>query len=151
MSTLVFRSGREDILRRSWTTRPNPVLRAAAAAYGLASDARNLAWSVGVFRPARCSAPVISIGGLSIGGSGKTPITAAVARHLADAGLDVAVLTAGFADELAVHAAINPDIPSIGGRDRARLAEAAVQQGSTVLLLDSGFQHRGLHRDLDIV
>ncbi|MFQ5529478.1 MAG: tetraacyldisaccharide 4'-kinase [Gemmatimonadota bacterium] len=151
MNRLVLRSRWEDAIRRSWMGRPNPGLRAAAAVYGLVSDTRNLAWTLRVVEPARCSAPVISIGGLTIGGSGKTPITASIARRLADDGSAVAVLTAGHADELAVHVAANADVHVAGGRNRSRLAIEAARQGATVVLLDSGFQHRRLHRDLDIV
>jgi len=151
MNSLVLRGRREDAIRRAWGSRPNAGLRAGSAAYGLGVDCRNLAWTVGLMKPARCPVPVISVGGLAIGGSGKTPLTVAVARHLADAGSSVAVLTAGYADELAVHAAANPDIRVAGGRDRRTLAIEAAQAGSTVVVLDSGFQHRRLHRDLDIV
>jgi tetraacyldisaccharide 4'-kinase len=119
--------------------------------YGLGADLWNLTWNVGLVKPARCTVPVISVGGLAVGGSGKTPISAAVARHLADAGSRVAVLTAGFADELGVHAAANPDVHAAGGGNRTALALEAAHRGSTVVVLDSGFQHRRLHRDLDIV
>ncbi len=151
MNSLVLRGRREDAIRRAWTGRPNAGLRAAAGAYGLGVDSWNLGWTVGLLMPARCPVPVISVGGLAVGGSGKTPISGAVARHLADAGSEVTVLTAGFADEVAVHAAANPDVRVAGGRNRRALAIEAAHEGSTVVVLDSGFQHRRLHRDLDIV
>lgn len=140
----------ERRVRRAWGD-PGSTLRALAAVYGTAVDLRNLLWDAGVFRPHRAAVPVVSVGGLSTGGSGKTPIAAALARYLADAGARVAVLTAGQEDELRLHAALNPDLPVFGGRWRIPLAEAAVQDGARVLLLDSGFQHRRLHRDLEIV
>lgn len=140
----------ERRVRRSWGD-PGSTLRALAALYGTAVDLRNLLWDAGVFRPHRALVPVVSVGGLSTGGSGKTPIAAALARHIADAGARVAVLTAGQEDELRLHAALNPDLPAFGGRWRVPLAQAAVRDGARVLLLDSGFQHRRLHRDLEIV
>lgn len=140
----------ERRVRRAWG-HPGSVLRGLAAVYGTAVDLRNLLWEAGVFRPHRVPVPVVSVGGLSTGGSGKTPIAAALARHLADAGARVAVLTAGQEDELRLHAALNPDLPVFGGRWRIPLAEDAVDGGARVLLLDSGFQHRRLHRDLEIV
>jgi len=147
------RSGRGVVERRvrgAWG-HPGSVLRALAGVYGIVVDLRNLLWDAGVFRPHRTPVPVVSVGSLSTGGSGKTPIAAALARHLADAGARVAVLTAGQEDELRLHAALNPNLPVLGGRWRVPLAEAAVRNGARVLLLDSGFQHRRLHRDLEIV
>lgn len=146
-------SGRGMVERRvrsAWGD-PGPVLRALAAGYGAAVDVRNLLWDAGVFRPTRVPVPVISLGGLSTGGSGKTPLTAALARHLADAGAAVAVLTPGQEDELRLHAELNPDLVVLGGRWRVPLARRAIAMGADVVLLDSGFQHRRLYRDLEIV
>ncbi len=141
----------ENMVRRSWKGTPSPVLRAISAVYGMVVDVRHAAWTVGFAKPVRAPVPIISVGGLTIGGSGKTPITVALARHLADSGSRVAVLTAGLADETALHATTNPDIPVLSGRDKGQLASLAAQQGATVVLVDSGFQHRRLERDLEIV
>lgn len=140
----------ERWVRSAWGD-PGSVLRALSAVYATAVDLRNLLWDAGVFQPHRVPVPVVSIGGLSTGGSGKTPIVAALARHLADAGGRVAVLTAGQEDELLLHAQLNPDLPVLGGRWRIPLARAAARDGAEVLLLDSGFQHRRLYRDLEFV
>lgn len=140
----------ERRVRRAWGD-PGSTLRALAALYGGTVDLRNLLWEAGVFRPHRAPVPVVSVGGLSTGGSGKTPIVAALAYHLADAGARVAVLTAGQEDELRLHAELNPDVPVLGGRWRIPLAGAAARDGAGILLLDSGFQHRRLHRDVEIV
>jgi len=141
----------ENMVRRSWTGAPSPFLRAVSVAYGMGADLRNVAWTVGLAAPLRESVPIISIGGISIGGRGKAPVTASLARHLADSGSKVSILIADIADEKAVHATQNPDVPVFSGRDRGRLAGLAIHQGATVLLLDSGFQHRRLQRDLDIL
>lgn len=144
------RSMVERHVRGAWGA-PGSGLRALAGLYGAAADLRNVLWDAGVFQPTRVDVPVISLGGLSTGGAGKTPLAAALARHLADAGADVAVLTPGQQDELRLHAELNPDVPVLGGRWRIPLARRAVREGAGVLVLDSGFQHRRLHRDLELV
>lgn len=150
MSRAAGRGVVERRVRSAWGD-AGPLLRALEALYGTAVDLRNLLWEAGVFRPERVRVPVVSLGGLSVGGSGKTPLSAALARHLADAGASVTVLTAGQEDELRLHAELNPDLPVLGGRWRIPLARRAVADGAGILLLDSGFQHRRLHRDLEIV
>jgi tetraacyldisaccharide 4'-kinase len=62
-----------------------------------------------------------------------------------------AILTHGFEDEMDVHRRLAPRALVYGGRDRARLVRTAAAEGAQVALLDSGFQHRRLYRDLDIV
>lgn len=140
----------ERRIRGAWGA-PGPLLRSAAAVYGAVSDARNLLWDAGMFRPRAAPVPVISVGGLTAGGSGKTPVTAALARWLADDGLAVAVVTPGEGDELALHRELNPDVPASGGRPRLPFVRAEAEAGAAAVLLDSGFQHRRLHRDLEIV
>ncbi len=140
----------ERRVRGAWGD-PGRLLRTLAVVYGAAADLRNGLWDAGVFAPVRVRAPVISVGALSTGGAGKTPITAALARALADAGAAAAVITPGQGDELALHRELNPDIPTTGGRWRVPLARAAVARGAGVLLLDSGLQHRRLHRDLELI
>lgn len=124
-------------------------------------------------RPRSLPVPVISVGGLAMGGSGKTPFTLALARSLRDRGLQPAILTRGYrrrspADVIVVPAgagapsAITGDeaqifvrsgVAHVGiGSDRWR-AGAAVSEKLpvNVFLLDDGFQHRRLARDVDIV
>ena len=151
MRAVVRRRRMENLIRQAWTGTPNSGLRALSVAYGAIADLRNAAWTLGLATASRAPIPVISIGDLTVGGTGKTPITAALARYLTDTGSSVAVLTAGNADELALHAAWNPDIAVLGGRDRRVLARQAAHGGASVALLDSGFQHRRLERDFDIV
>jgi tetraacyldisaccharide 4'-kinase len=144
------RSPLERYVRGSWGD-PGPGLRGLAAIYGAVSDIRSGLWDAGVFQPVRLEVPVISVGGLTTGGSGKTPVTATLARHLADAGVRVAVVTPGQGDELRLHAEMNPDVPVSGGRWRSAPSRMAIADGADTVLLDSGFQHRRLHRDLDLV
>lgn len=140
----------ERRIRGAWGD-PGSFLRGAAALYGTAVDLRNGLWDSGVFVPWRAPVPVISVGGLSTGGSGKTPLTAALARDLADFGCSVAVVTPGQSDEIELHRQLNPDIPVAGARWRVPVVEQAVRDGCGAVMLDSGFQHRRLHRDLDLV
>lgn len=96
---------------------------------------------------------VISIGNLTWGGTGKTPITIFLAENLASFGKRVAVLTRGYGDD--EHFELQDrlqGIPVLVGKDRAALARAAVEKHrAEIILLDDGFQHRALARDLDIV
>jgi tetraacyldisaccharide 4'-kinase len=118
--------------------------------------------------------PVVSIGNLAVGGAGKTPVAIAVARRLAARGRRVAVLSRGYgatrrdarvvADgaQVLLGAAEGGDepvlvarrlgVPVLCGPRRAELARAAVEEHrADALLLDDGFQHRALARDLDVV
>lgn len=102
--------------------------------------------------------PVVSIGNLTVGGTGKTPCVEYVARFYRDLGRRVAVLSRGYGalagrnDEALLLEENLPDVPHLQGPDRTALAEIAVEQlGSEVVVLDDGFQHRRLARDLDVV
>jgi tetraacyldisaccharide 4'-kinase len=133
-------------------------LAAAAWPYAAAVRLRNLAYDRGWRRPRRAAVPVISVGNLTVGGSGKTPFVEHVAAHYRRRGLRVAVLSRGYGgaggpnDEARVLEANLPDVPHLQGADRAALARTAVEElESEVLVLDDGFQHRRLARDLDVV
>jgi tetraacyldisaccharide 4'-kinase len=106
----------------------------------------------------RARVPVISIGNLTVGGTGKTPCVEYVARLLREHDYRVAVLSRGYGteagrnDEAMVLEENLPDVPHYQGRDRVELARTAVEESeSEVLVLDDGFQHRRLARDLDVV
>lgn len=119
--------------------------RAAVSTYHRAYDrGRRAAESVRV--------PVISVGNISVGGAGKTPVTRWLVGELRRRGARPAVLHGGYApDEPALHRAWNPDVPVVVGRERVVGAKRALAEGATVLVLDDGFQHRRLARDLDLV
>jgi tetraacyldisaccharide 4'-kinase len=133
-------------------------LACASLPYGLAVRVRNLAYDRGWRRGKRVSVPVVSVGNLTVGGTGKTPCVEYVARYYRSRGLRVAILSRGYGargglnDEALVLGDNLPDVPHLQGADRVRWAMAAVEEfQSEVLLLDDGFQHRRLARDLDLV
>jgi tetraacyldisaccharide 4'-kinase len=153
----------------------NP-LAPLALAYGGAAALRAELYRRGWLPRARLSGPVISVGNLSLGGSGKTPLVARVAELLRDHGLPVAVLSRGYGgrfrgtalivsdgratlasaaeagDEPAMLAAMLPGVVvAVGPRRDAvgRVVEARF--GRRVHVLDDGFQHLRLERDLDLL
>lgn len=113
----------------------------------------------------RVAVPIISVGNLTTGGTGKTPFVIWLARHLRKPewspphGLRVAIISRGYGaaagkvnDEALEMEWMLPDVPHLQHRDRVRVAETAVEElESEVIIMDDGFQHRRLARDLDIV
>lgn len=96
--------------------------------------------------------PVVSVGNLTVGGTGKTPVAAWIARWLGDHGAHPAVILRGYgSDEPAVHRALNPDIDVILDPDRGRAVATAARRGHDIAVLDDAFQHRQLNRTADIV
>ncbi len=95
--------------------------------------------------------PVVSIGNLTVGGTGKTPIVRWVVGALQLVGAQPAVIVRGFADELALHRRWYPSVPVVEDASRLTGAQTAAAAGATVAVLDDGFQHRRLARDLDVV
>ena len=109
----------------------------------------------------RASVPVISIGNLTTGGTGKTPLVVAVTKYLRKQNVRVALISRGYGsdpeqpgrnDEAMELEHRLPDVPHLQDPDRHRMTNIAVEElGSEAIVLDDGFQHRQLHRDLDIV
>ncbi|MFI5231528.1 MAG: tetraacyldisaccharide 4'-kinase [Gemmatimonadales bacterium] len=127
-------------------------LRPAAWAYGGVVAARNAAYDHGWFRSAELALPSISVGNLTVGGTGKTPVAAHLAARLAERGLKPAIVMRGYgSDESLVHARLNPGIPVIIAADRVRGAMEARGAGRDVAVLDDAFQHRRARRNADVV
>lgn len=133
------------------------LLWAARLPYGLGVWWRNRRFDRG-WDVHRAGVPVICVGNLTVGGTGKTPCVEYVARLLREHDLQVAILSRGYGaeggrnDEAMVLEENLPDVPHYQGRDRVALARTAVEESeSEVLVLDDGFQHRRLARDLDVV
>jgi tetraacyldisaccharide 4'-kinase len=133
-------------------------LRAASWPCRLGVAVRNRLYDRGWKAVRRAAVPVVSVGNLTLGGTGKTPCVEYVARFYRDLGVQVAILSRGYGseqgrnDEAMVLEENLPDVPHLQDPDRAAAAERAVEELETELLvLDDGFQHRRLHRDLDVV
>jgi len=142
-------------------------------AYRGAVAARRMAFSRGWLRRARLTVPVISVGNLTFGGTGKTPTVIALVRDLVRMGRRPAILTRGYkrrgdnqvvvigpeprhtvyeaGDEPLEMAQQLPGVPVVVDADRERGGREAIRLGADVVVLDDGFQHLRLERDLDIV
>jgi tetraacyldisaccharide 4'-kinase len=144
--------------RGLWPGLQRAGLRLASVPYGLAVGARNRLYDRGWLSSRRAPVPVVSVGNLTAGGTGKTPCVEYVARYYRQRDLRVAVLSRGYGstagpnDEALVLEENLPDVPHLQGPDRATLAALAVEElESEILVLDDAFQHRRLARDLDLV
>ncbi len=153
------------------------MLSLVSAIYGKVADVRNTLYDKGVFESHDLGARVISIGNITTGGTGKTPLVAYVANILAERGETVCILTRGYGrrdpksrvlvsdgENILATAAESGDEPFelankllgkaivIADGDRVAAAEWAKRKfGVTVFVLDDGFQHRKARRDVDIV
>ena len=139
--------------------------------YSFAAGAKNLAYARRWLHPHRLHGSVVSIGNLSVGGSGKTPLTIRLAELLGARGISVDVLSRGygrrsnqiqrvnaagsceeFGDEpLLIARSANVPVYVGASRYRAGVLAESEQPGQWLHLLDDGFQHRQLARDVDIV
>jgi tetraacyldisaccharide 4'-kinase len=133
-------------------------LAVLAVPYAVAMRLRNAAYDRGLLATHAAAAPVISVGNLTLGGTGKTPLVAWLARELAAAGRRPAIVSRGYAaragetsDEAAELGILLPGVPHRANRDRVAAARVAAADGADAIILDDGFQHRRLRRDLDIV
>ncbi len=127
--------------------------------YGLVIRFRNLRYDHRAAASRRVDLPVISIGNITVGGTGKTPIVMETVRRLRELGRRPAILTRGYgaaagetSDEVLEFSQALPNVPVVVDPDRVAGAETArVEFGADCLVLDDGFQHRRLRRDLDVV
>jgi len=128
-------------------------LAPAEALYALGIRLRGVAYDRHWIGSYDAGVPVISIGNIAVGGTGKTPVTRWVAGECRRRGAHPAILHGGYGggDEAALHRRWGSAPLVFEGRDRVASARAAVAAGATVLILDDGFQHRRLRRDLDLV
>ena len=123
-----------------------------AALFGAIVRARGALYDRGSLDVQRASLPVLSVGNLSVGGTGKTPIAAWAATQLRAHGARPSIVLRGYGgDEILVHSALNPDVPVIADADRPRAVERARAAGADCVVLDDGFQHRRLARTVDWV
>ena len=150
------------------------LLRAASAPYAVATGTRNALYDHGLLPCRRVPARVVSIGNVTVGGTGKTPLVLWLARALHARGRRVAIVTRGYgkrtpgvltvgeSGRALVSAGAGGDEavmlagrfagPVVAGPDRVAAARHACETyGSDTIVLDDGFQHRRLARDVDVV
>ena len=153
------------------------MLTFASSIYGTAAAWRRRWYAADPTRRRRLSRPVVSVGNLNTGGSGKTPVVLEIARLLVESGERPAILTRGYGrrvapdgvtvvsdgermlagvevagDEPLMLARAQPTVPVLVGADRYLSGRLAEQRwGVTVHLLDDGFQHLALARDVDLL
>ena len=150
-------------------------LRLAALGYGTAMGMRNAGYACGLLRSHRLRCRVVCVGNLTVGGTGKTPTVVTVARRLLAAGHKVCVVLRGYGrlgtatevvsdgrdlllgwqqagDEAVLLGRLLPGVAVVVGGDRVEAGGLALRWfGPDTLLLDDGFQHRRLYRDVDLV
>jgi len=138
--------GRKLIERGAWYFAP------ASWAWGTVAFCRNKLYDWGWIRQRKVACPVVSVGNIVAGGTGKTPFVLKLAEALSP--IRVAILSRGYGkipDEALLLQRRLPNARVYVGKNRSHLAEQAFSEGAELILLDDGFQHRRLHRDLDIV
>ncbi|MFZ4081130.1 MAG: tetraacyldisaccharide 4'-kinase [Pirellula sp.] len=131
----------------------------ASFPYQAAVLCRNKAYEFGWIRSHRPGVPVISVGNLTAGGTGKTPACVWIAKWLRERDHRVAILSRGYGaladglnDEAREIETLLPDVPHLQASNRIETSGVAVEElQMQILVLDDGFQHRRLARDLDIV
>lgn len=176
---------RSEKLRRLWNDWQNvpqglsflsALFFVLSVPYAIVVYLKNILYNCGVLRSRRLSCPVISIGNLTVGGTGKTPLVMMLAGMLQTVGYRPAILSRGYGrtagakiavvsdggnilltpreagDEPYLMAQLLPGVPVIVGACRFQAGQMAIDRGAVdVLILDDGFQHRALYRDVDIV
>ena len=144
----------------------NPV----SALFGVGVKARNALYDRGIFKIHKLARPVVSVGNISVGGTGKTPFVIALGELLKQRGIAFDILSRGYGRSPTGIAVVDPNgsgaqfgdeplllarklgMPVIVGADRYQAGLLAEKQFASGLhLLDDGFQHRRLHRDFDII
>ena len=156
---------------RIWYDRASPPwwLLPLSSVYGAAVESRRYLYSKGLRRSIRVPVPVIVVGNLSVGGTGKTPLVCWLVSHLAERGFKPGVVTRGYGgasgDARIIDASADPGaagdepvllvrrtgVPVAVGRDRPAAAQLLVNAGCDVVVSDDGLQHYALARDCEIV
>jgi tetraacyldisaccharide 4'-kinase len=133
----------------------NIVVRAAlwplAKAYNVAVSARSRLYETGVLPSHAPAVPTISVGNLTVGGTGKTPFAAFLAAELSRRARPAIALRGYGSDEIEVHRRLNPDVPVFVNADRSAAVREAKAYGADIVVLDDAFQHRRIARNADVV
>lgn len=162
---------------KSWTMFPFFILLFVLSfPYRAVAGCRNFLYDSGILPSKKLPCPVVSVGNITAGGTGKTPTVIMLAIMLKAAGYRPAVLSRGYGrknsrglqivsdgrniradhdeagDEPFLIAVRLPEIPIVVGSDRYLAGRRAIEEFSAdILILDDGFQHRRLYRDIDIL
>jgi tetraacyldisaccharide 4'-kinase len=128
-------------------------LAPVAAAYRVATRIRGAMYDVGLLPVRETAIPALSVGNLTVGGTGKTPMAAWMAGALAARHHRPAVVLRGYGDgdEAAVHRVLNPSVTVVVSPDRVEGVRRAAAAGCDVAVLDDAFQHRRARRVADVV
>lgn len=153
------------------------LLEFASLFYAFGSGLKNTLYDRGILKPKKVNAYVISVGNITTGGVGKTPVVAEIAKYLTSLGKKTAIVSRGYGgklsnkqvnlisdgDKIYYNANMAGDEPFwlaentkstvvVTSKNRFEAAKYVIEKfGVTHIILDDGFQHRKLHRDLDIV
>ncbi|HET6681384.1 MAG TPA: tetraacyldisaccharide 4'-kinase, partial [Gemmatimonadaceae bacterium] len=120
--------------------------------FGAIVRVRAWLYDAGLLRATAVSIPIVSIGNLTVGGTGKTPVASWLAGRLRARGARPAIVLRGYGDdETIVHGSLEPEVPVVANADRVRGVDEAMARGANVVLLDDAFQHRRVARDHDLV
>ena len=145
-----------------WGAVLRTLLSTLSYGYGASVKLRNLLYDrqLWMFKTVRLPVAVVSVGNIAIGGTGKTPFVALLARRLEALGREPCILSRGYGptreaaqnDEYLMLRELLPRVPHLVGKERLLTGlQAILQFHPQVLILDDGFQHRKLARNLDIV
>ncbi|HEV8442931.1 MAG TPA: tetraacyldisaccharide 4'-kinase [Steroidobacteraceae bacterium] len=156
-------------IEEMWYSARQPLwLAPLSALYGFAMSLRGLLYRLGLRHRVRVDAPVVVVGNITVGGTGKTPLVAWLAGKLAEAGLKVAIISRGYGGRargvtrVTVHSRASEvgDEPLLlarraqaavyVGRERVAAARAAVADHADIVLCDDGLQHLALVRDCEV-
>jgi len=147
-----------DLAERIWYGRDavasatRLVLSPVERVFGGIVGARDILYDAGWLPAHETLIPAVSVGNLTVGGTGKTPVAAWIAHGLETRGAHPAIVLRGYGgDEPLVHQHLNPTIPVISNVDRVAGVADATRQGADVAVLDDAFQHRRVQRLADLV
>jgi tetraacyldisaccharide 4'-kinase len=138
----------DDVLARA----ARLALAPSEALYRIAVGVRETLFDAGLLAARDAALPTLSVGNVTVGGTGKTPVAAWIASELTERGEHPAIVLRGYGnDEPLVHARLNPNVPVIVSPDRTAGIARACELGATIAVLDDGFQHRQVSRAADLV
>ena len=152
------------------------LLKFVALFYGCGSGLKNFLYDKGIIKPKKVEAYVISVGNITTGGVGKTPVVAEIAKYLTQKGEKIAIVSRGYGGKLSnkqinlisdgekiyynsklagdepYWLATNTNAVVVTSKNRVAASEFVIKEfGVKYIILDDGFQHRKLYRDMDIV